>query len=484
MPAVGNDAIPRHDAPGMKQLNSWGSWPDPPHKNGDEEEEMAEATLSSTEATLENQRLGPLQIRVAALCTLVQICDGYDINSIGVAVPQLTHAWNLPGPAFTTAFVWSSIGILVGALSSGPIGDRVGRKPLLLASIAIFGVASLLTAYAGSLEMLAVLRFFTGVGIGGAMPGTVALTGDYTPQRWRATVIMATFTGAPIGGFVCGQIAGLLLPSFGWPGIFIVGGIVPLLILVALVLWLPESPRFLAAKGSLSPREAALLQRLDVRPGNSAAALDLADGNPIKMLFGQGYALQTVLLWVIFFCSLMNLFLFAYWLPQVLHLTGLTPAEAARASSYRDLGAIFAVLYLGLLIDKHGPERALAAHYAAGIVFIGAIALFAMSYALLAVVIFFSGMTIIGSQTGANATAGALYPARMRTSGIGWALGIGRLGGIAAPALGGYLLSIGLPPREIFLSACGFALIAAIATALLVFRGIRAPVLTAQEAAQ
>jgi MFS transporter, AAHS family, 4-hydroxybenzoate transporter len=448
------------------------------------EEEMAEATLSSTEVTLENQRLGPLQIRVAALCTLVQICDGYDINSIGVAVPQLTHAWNLPGPAFTTAFVWSSIGILVGALSSGPIGDRVGRKPLLLASIAIFGLASLLTAFAGSLTMLAVLRFFTGLGIGGAMPGTVALTGDYTPQRWRATVIMATFTGAPIGGFVCGQVAGLLLPSFGWPGIFIVGGIVPLLILVALALWLPESPRFLAAKGSLSPREAALLQRLDIRPGQSAATLDLANGNPITMLFGRGYALQTVLLWIIFFCSLMNLFLFAYWLPQVLHLTGLTPAEAARASSYRDLGAIFAVLYLGLLIDKHGPERALALHYAAGIVFIGAIALFAMPYALLAAVIFFSGMTIIGSQTGANATAGALYPARMRTSGIGWALGIGRLGGIAAPALGGYLLSIGLPPREIFLSACGFALIAAIATALLVFRGERATVLTAQEAAQ
>src|SRR4030088_1891090 len=149
-----------------------------------EEEEMAEATLSSAEEPLENQRLGPLQIRVAALCTLVQICDGYDINSIGVAVPQLNHAWNLPGPAFTTAFVWSSIGILVGALSSGRIGDRVGRKPLLLASIAIFGVASLLTAYASSLEMLAALRFFTGLGIGGAMPGTVALTGDYTPQRW------------------------------------------------------------------------------------------------------------------------------------------------------------------------------------------------------------------------------------------------------------------------------------------------------------
>jgi AAHS family 4-hydroxybenzoate transporter-like MFS transporter len=180
----------------------------------------------------------------------------------------------------------------------------------------------------------------------------------------------------------------------------------------------------------------------------------------------------------------MNLFLFAYWLPQVLHLTGMSPAEAARASSLRELGAVFAVLYLGVLIDRHGPERALALHYAAGIVFIGAIALFAMPYTLLIGAIFFAGMTITGSQTGANGTAGKLYPARMRTSGIGWALGIGRLGGIAAPALGGYLLSIGLPPREIFLSACGFALVAAIAAALLAFRGVPAAALTPQAAAE
>src|SRR5438477_5536220 len=445
---------------------------------------MAEARLSSTEAALENQRIGGLQIRVAALCALVQICDGYDINAIGVTVPSLTHAWNLPGPAFTQAFLWSSIGIMVGALSAGPIGDRVGRKPLLLASLTIFGLASLASAFADSLLFLTVARFFTGLGIGGAFPGAATLTGDYAPRRYRATMIMATFTGAPVGGFICGQLAGVLLPSFGWPSVYIVGGIVPLLMVVALALWLPESPRFLAAKGNLSAREATLLQRLDIRPGQTAAMVDLASSNPIKMLFGEGYALQTVLLWIVFFCSLMNLFLFAYWLPEVLHLGGMSPAEAARASSFRDLGAILAVLYLGLLIDKHGPERALALHYAAGIVFIGAIALFAMPYLLLAVVIFFSGMTIIGSQTGANATAGTLYPARMRTSGIGWALGIGRLGGIAAPALGGYLLSIGLPPREIFLSACGFALIAAIATALLVFRGERAVVLTVEEAAQ
>ncbi|HEX3537045.1 MAG TPA: MFS transporter [Stellaceae bacterium] len=444
---------------------------------------MAEMAASSAELALENQRLGPLQIRVAALCTLVQICDGYDINSIGVAVPQLTHLWNLPGPAFTTAFLWSSIGIMVGALSAGPIGDRVGRKPLLLASLTIFGLASIASGLVGSLGALAVTRFFTGIGIGAAFPGAASLTGDYAPHRRRALMIMASFTGAPLGGFLCGQIAGVLLPRFGWESVFFVGGIVPLLMVVALAIWLPESPRFLARKANLSPREAAVLRELDITP-EQITAVERPGGNPVAALFGQGYALQTVLLWIVFFCSLMNLFLFAYWLPEVLHLGGYTPAEAARASSYRDLGAIFAVFYLGMLIDKHGPERALALHYAAGILFIGAIALFVMPALLLAIMIFFAGMMITGSQTGANATAGKLYPARMRTSGIGWALGIGRLGGIAAPVLGGWLLTLGMRPPQIFLSACGFAFIAAVATALLAFRGEPAPVLTPQEAAE
>jgi MFS transporter, AAHS family, 4-hydroxybenzoate transporter len=445
---------------------------------------MEPASLSSTESALENQRIGGLQIRVAAICTIVQLCDGYDINSIGVSVPQLTRLWHLPGPAFTGAFLWSSIGILVGALSAGPIGDRYGRKPLLIASLAIFGTASLLSALATSLPVLTGLRFFTGLGIGGGFPGAATLTGDYAPHRRRALMIMASFTGAPVGGFLCGQAAGALLPTLGWPSIFVLGGVIPLALVVVMALWLPESPRFLARKEKLSAREAALLQRLDIAPGQGAAAgLDLPQGNPVSMLFGPGFALQTVLLWIIFFCSLMNLFLFIYWMPEVLHLIGMTPAEAARTTSFRELGGIVAVIYLGVLIDRFGAERALALHYAAGIVFIAAIALVALPYLLLVLVIFFAGMTIIGSQTGANAACGKLYPARMRTSGLGWALGIGRLGGIAAPVLGGFLLKSGMPPTHIFLSACLFAVIAAVATALLAFRGRSESLVAEQPAA-
>jgi MFS transporter, AAHS family, 4-hydroxybenzoate transporter len=431
---------------------------------------MAGSDLSAAETALENQPLGALQLRVAALCTLVQICDGYDLNSVAWAVPSLIKVWHLPPAMFTTAFMWSSIGIMVGALSAGPIGDRAGRRPLLLASLTLFGLASLLSAGAASVSVLCVLRFLTGLGIGGGFSGAAALSGDYAPHRLRATIIMATFTGAPLGGFLGGQIVALLLPHYGWPVIFLLGGGFPLLLVLALAKWLPESPRFLAARKTLSPHDIALLRRLDIDPATDQP-VDVATGNPVRMLFSQGYALQTILLWIIFFCSLLNLFLFAYWMPTVFTMIGMTPAQAIFASSLRDFGAIFVALYLGFAIDRVGPERTLALHYAAGAVFIAMIALVSLPYVILCAMAFLAGATITGSQTGANGTCGKLYPARMRTSGLGWALGIGRLGGIVAPLLGGYLLTLGLPPTQIFLSACVFALIAAGATAALSFRG-------------
>ncbi len=442
---------------------------------------MADTPLSAAEHALENQRLGALQIRVVAICVLIQMCDGYDVGSIGWAVPSLTHAWHLAPSAFSLAFLWSNIGVMIGALASGPIGDRIGRKPLLLASIAIFGAASLASAFSPSLGWLSGLRFFTGVGIAGAFSGTTALTGDYAPQRLRATMIMVTFTGAPLGGFIGGMIVAALLRHYSWPVIFVLGGGFPLVLLLIMMLWLPESPRFLAAKASITPRDRALLARLDLAPGQAGLhGFDVAGENPVKMLLGQGYALQTVLLWVIFFCSLLDLFLFVFWLPEVLHLTGMTPPQAVFASSLIPLGGIFAVLYLGLAIDRFGPERALALHYVAGAVFVAVIALALLPYLALLAILFFAGTTIIGSQTGANAACGALYPARMRTSGIGWALGIGRLGGIAAAPLGGALLAWGLAPKHIFLSACFFAVVAAVATALLVLRGTPAARLSDQ----
>ncbi|HTV87838.1 MAG TPA: MFS transporter [Stellaceae bacterium] len=445
---------------------------------------MTTAAVSATEQALDNQRLGSLQIRVAVICGLIQMCDGYDVGSIGWSVPSLTHDWHVAPSAFALAFLWSNVGVMAGALVSGPIGDRFGRKPLLLMSLAVFGIASLASAASPSLGFLAGTRFFTGAGIAGGFAGTVALTGDYTPQRLRAMMIMATFTGAPIGGFIGGQVVALLLHlGFRWPIIFIIGGSFPLVLMAISALWLPESPRLLAARTDLAPRERALLQRLAVAhaPGDAFGAT--AYGNPLKALFSDGFALNTTLLWIIFFCSLLNLFLFVFWMPEVLHLIGLTPAQAVFATSLGALGGIAAVLYLGWAIDRFGARRSLALHYAASIVVVGVIALVSMPYLMLMAVVFLSGLTVVGSQTGLNATCGKIYPARMRTSGYGFATGVGRLGGIAAAPLGGYLLARGLPPTYVFLSACLFAAIAAAATAFLTLPGRRAAPIAAAKLA-
>jgi MFS transporter, AAHS family, 4-hydroxybenzoate transporter len=434
---------------------------------------MAQVHASATEHALEHQPLGALQIRVAAICGLIQMCDGYDVGSIGWSVPSLTHAWQVAPSAFAIAFLWSNIGVMAGALLAGPIGDRFGRKPLLMISLALFGIASLASAFSPSLGFLAGTRFFTGAGIAGGFAGTVALTGDYTPQRLRAMMIMLTFTGAPIGGFAGGLVVSFLLSQgFGWPIIYIIGGVFPLVLIAIAALWLPESPRLLAARAAIAPHHRALLQRLDIehRPGEPHG-LDVARSNPIGMLFSQGYALQTTLVWIIFFCSLLDLFLFIFWLPEVLHLGGMTPAQAVFATSLYPLGGIFAVVYLGWAIDRFGARRSLALHYAAGIVCVAVIALFALPYLAMLAAVLLCGVTVLGSQTGLNAACGKLYPARMRTSGYGFATGIGRLGGIAAAPLGGYLLAKGLPPTYVFLSACAFAAMAATATAFLALPG-------------
>jgi MFS transporter, AAHS family, 4-hydroxybenzoate transporter len=445
---------------------------------------MAQTPFSATEHALENQPLGGLQIRVAVICGLIQMCDGYDVGSIGWSVPSLTHAWHVAPSAFALAFLWSNIGVMAGALLAGPIGDRFGRKPLLILSLTLFGIASLASAVSPSLDFLAATRFFTGAGIAGGFAGTVALTGDYTPQRMRAMMIMLTFTGAPLGGFVGGQLVSLLLSEgFGWPIIFVIGGVFPLVLLAITVLWLPESPRFLAVRANLAPHHRALLQRLAITPSPGAAhAIEAARGNPFRLLFADGLALPTTLLWIMFFCSLLDLFLFVFWLPEVLHLVGLTPAQSVFVSSLYGLGGILAVLYLGWAIDRFGA-RALSVHFATGIVFIALIALVALPYVALLAVVLMSGVTVLGSQTGLNATCGKFYPARIRARGYGFATGVGRLGGIAAAPLGGFLLARGLPPTYVFLSACLFAAIAAAAAALLALPGRQPSAVPATEAA-
>jgi MFS transporter, AAHS family, 4-hydroxybenzoate transporter len=383
-------------------------------------------------------------VSVAVLCGLVQMLDGYDLSAIGLAAPSLAKAWSLPPAAFTQAFALSSVGIMVGAMMSGPIADRFGRKPMLLVAVAMFGLFSLLSAFASSLTALVVLRFFTGIGIGGAMPTTVALTSDHAPPRWRTSIVMFMFTGNTIGGFFAGQIAAQLLPQWGWPGIFFVGGVVPLALLVPLIFLLPESPQF----------------KRDARPEGARA-------NPVGGLFRHGLAVSTVILWAVFLLNLLDMYLISYWLPTVLHLDGLSPADAAFAASIYSAGGVLSTILLGPLITRFGAERVLGTSLTMGAVAIGIVALAHLPPLAMMAVLFAAGGGFVGSQLGLNGFTAAVYPAETRSTGIGWALGVGRLGGIAGPIVGGVLLALGWPATQIMLFACGPGLLTAALVVLL-----------------
>ena len=418
---------------------------------------------ASAEARLESQRLGPLQLRVAFICTLAQMFDGYDITSIGMAVPSLSAAWHIPGAAFANTFVMSSVGIMVGALASGPAGDRLGRKPVLIVSLLFLTISSLACVYATSISELVIWRFVTGIGIGGIMPATVALSSDYVPERLRAPIIMVVFTGNPLGGFLGGQLVAQLLPHFGWPAIFWIGGLLPLALIPVMLLWLPESPRFLLARGRMTTSTERLLQTLNIEPAGtadgSAHVVDVSQGNPVAGLFRDGLATTTVFVWILYFANLLSIYLISYWLPTVLNLSGLSPADSVFAASLMSAGPLVSVFAMAPLSRHFGPQRVLAVMLVAGVLVIAIVGLANLPHDLLLLAIFLMGCCTVGSMTGINGMTAALYPARVRTTGMGWALGVGRLGGIGGPWLGGVLLVAGWPPRQIFLCACVTALI-------------------------
>ena len=434
-------------------------------------------SVSETERALKYQPIGVIQIRVALICGLTQMCDGYDLASIGWATPSLTHVWQLPPSSFAQAFFWTNLGVLAGALVAGPIGDRVGRKPLLLLSVGLFGLSSLASAISPSMEFLSATRFFTGVGAAGGFTGAVALTGDYAPRHRRAMMITLTFTGGPVGAFAGGLAVSYLLHlGFVWQIIFIIGCVLPLALLAVAAMWLPELPHLLAVRSSSGPRDQALSRSIAIANSQAeAVAIDETAGNPFRTLFSGAYALQTVLLWIGFFCSLCNLYLFIFWLPEVLHLAGMTPARAVFATSLYPLGGIAAGCYLGWAIDRLGTRHSLALHFAVGILFIAAISLVALPVPILLTVVFFAGVSVMGSVLGLSAACGKLYPARVRSTGFAMGTGFGRLGGITAAPIGGYVLAYGLPPTYVFLAACMFAAVAAVATALLDLPGERPP---------
>lgn len=419
-------------------------------------------------ALIDSRPPGRYQKVAIALCALVVFLDGFDTQVIALVVPALAQAWAIDARGFGPVFGAGLVGALCGAIALGGLGDRVGRRVALLGSVLLFGACSLGTAFAQGFGELIAWRFLTGIGLGGALPNAIAITSEYAPRRLRATLVSVMFIGFPIGALTAGFTASVLIPAYGWSSVFLVGGAVPLALLPVLAWALPESLRHLVLRGAPADRIRTIVRR--VAPGTDAdrytsftAGEDATPRARVRALFAAGMARTTPLLWVLVAANQFVLLLLANWLPVLLHGAGMGLRTAIVSAAILNLGGVAGALAFARLIDAAGARRVLAPAYAVGAALTAALGALDGSAAATLAVIGAIGFCIIGGQIGTNALAAALYPTSIRGTGVGWAVGIGRIGAILGPVVGGMLLTGGAGIAAVLGVAAAGALVCAIA---------------------
>jgi AAHS family 4-hydroxybenzoate transporter-like MFS transporter len=446
---------------------------------------MAAQTLDISR-TIDGRKVSRYQWSIIGICAAVASMDGFDAQAIGYVGPTLIREWSLSGPTFGLAVSIGLVGLMLGALFIAPLADRFGRRPLIIASTLLFGVFTLATAFAQNVDQLMVLRFFTGLGLGGCMPNAISLTSEYSPAKNRAFLVMVMFNGFTLGSLVGGLIAARLVPTHGWQAVFVVGGVLPLL-LVPVFWWLvPESLRYMVTSKAPGAKIAKVMQRIapdaDAGPDtNYVVAEAHAKRMSVAQLFTDGRARRTILLWVVFFMSLLDVYMLVNWMPQLMRSVGAPPTMAILFGVMLQAGGFIGSFPLGALLDRFGARATMAPAYILGAAAIAGIGYFAtVDLNITMAVVFLAGFGIIGGQTAANAVAAESYPTEVRSTGVGWALGIGRLGSILGPMVAGALVGLQVTPQTILYISAVPALIGALAAIGL---GRPAQKLTAQEAA-
>ncbi len=422
---------------------------------------------------IDERPIGRLQIWVILLCAVIVFAEGFDAQAIAYVAPSISAAWALGKGALGPVLAAVLLGIMLGSLFIAPLADRFGRRRIIILSTLAFGALTLATSFAWDLNSLLILRLLTGLGLGGAMPNAIALTSEYCPERRRAFLVMLMFGGFSLGSAGGGFFAAYLVPHYGWHAVLLFGGTLPL-VLVPILMWrLPESLQFLVNRGDDGPQVRALATRLvpDISPeAKLVTGQEASPRQSVPDLFTHGRAPITLLLWLMFFMSMLDLYLVVNWLPTVLHAQGAAMGQAAIAGSIFQLGGLVGTIVLGLLSDRFGRGRMLMVAYGFAAVCLAAVAYAQGGSLNLTIAIAGAGFGVVGGQIAANALSAAFYPTSLRSTGVGWCLGVGRIGSVIGPVVGGILLSMDMPPRQLFLLSIVPMVIAAIAAAFIQLR--------------
>lgn len=427
-------------------------------------------TSHDVDALVAGQRFGRFNARLMLWSFLALVTDGYEITVLPFAAPYLAQQWHLSGTTIGQLISIGLVGMLAGAALFGYLGDRFGRRAAIIVPVVCYGVGALAIAFCTGPEPVYLLRFLTGLGIGGVLPNIVTLNLEASPPRLAARVATLVGIGVTLGSLLPGLAAATLVPAHGWRILFAIGGVIALAAAVALVFALPESLKLMVARGKSGPRAVALARamRPDLAIADDVRFTHQAPHGgrvPLGRLFRGGLAPLTLLIWLAFAMGLLANYALTSWMPMLFARAGTSPAQAAAISSMFQLGGVAGTVAMSLFVGRFG----FVAVAAAAVLACPAIALLGLpglDAGALAALVAVAGFCVLGIQAANNAVAGLVYPTAVRSAGLGLALGVGRIGSLAGPLVGGMLLDLDWPPARLFL-ICAAPMAALAAAALL-----------------
>jgi AAHS family 3-hydroxyphenylpropionic acid transporter len=393
-------------------------------------------------------------------CVLTAFCEGMDLQAAGVAAAGIAAEFKPTSDQFGTFFSASTLGLFFGALIGGRLADSIGRKKVLVASVALFGIFSLLTSFAWDVSSLVIARALTGLGLGGALPMVLALVAETGTVEQQAGRVAAVYATTPFGGAVISLLS-LLIAATQWRTIFLVGGVVPLVLAPIMAFALPESSAF--QRVHAAPKSGALPGRVEMPKSGSFLAI-----------FSGGRALRTTFLWTSFFLGLLLLYLLLNWLPTLLTSDGLTRTEAAGAQIGFNIGGALAAILIGYLLNGRLKNWAVVITFLALPVLLVTLAKSPAQLVIICITVFLLGCAVIAAQAFLYAMAPAVYPTSIRGVGVGAAVAVGRIGSIVGPKLGGMLKAAGHSPSQLLMDLLPVVVAGSICALLLAWEVRRA----------